>query len=53
MSVMSSDLSSYLLLRRIGARTYPDLLKALDAAFAEVTIENLVGWFTDCCYCTS
>lgn len=41
------------ILRRIGARTYPDLLKALDAAFAEVTIENLLGWFTHCCYCTS
>ncbi|MEH2005341.1 hypothetical protein [Nostoc sp.] len=27
--------------------------KALDAAFAEVTIENLLGWFTHCCYCTS
>ena len=21
--------------------------------FAEVTIENLLGWFTHCCYCTS
>lgn len=41
------------ILRRIGARTYPDLLKALDAALAEVTIENLLGWFTHCCYCTS
>jgi transposase len=41
------------ILRRIGARTYPDLLQALDAAFAQVTIENLLGWFTHCCYCTS
>ncbi|WP_254625681.1 IS630 family transposase [Nostoc sp. TCL240-02] len=41
------------ILRRIGARTYPDLLQALDTAFAEVTIENLLGWFTHCCYCTS
>jgi transposase len=40
-------------LRRIGARTYVDLLKALEDAFAEVTIENLLGWFTHCCYCTS
>jgi hypothetical protein len=41
------------ILRRIGARTYPDLLKALDVAFAEVTVENLLGWFTHCCYCAS
>ncbi|MCL6752921.1 hypothetical protein KBT16_18875 [Nostoc sp. CCCryo 231-06] len=30
-----------------------NLLKALNMAFAEVTIENLLGWFTHCCYCTS
>lgn len=41
------------ILRRIGARTYPDLLKALEEAFAEVTMENLLGWFKHCCYCTS
>lgn len=39
-------------LRRIGARTYSDLLKALDEAFAEVTSKDLLGWFTHCC-CTS
>lgn len=41
------------ILRRIGARTYPDLLKALELAFAEVTTENLLSWFTHCCYCAS
>jgi transposase len=41
------------ILRQIGARTYPDLLKALDTAFAQVTLKNLLGWFTHCCYCTS
>lgn len=41
------------ILRRIGARTYADLLQALDTAFAEVTIENLVAWFTHCCYCAT
>jgi transposase len=41
------------ILRRLGARTYADLLKALDIAFAEVTRENLLSWFTHCCYCTS
>lgn len=41
------------ILRRIGARTYPDLFQALEDAFSEVTVENLLGWFTHCCYCTS
>lgn len=41
------------ILRRIGARTYTDLLKALDVAFKEVTSDNLLSWFTHCCYCTS
>jgi transposase len=38
-------------LRRIGARTYPDLLKALETAFLEVTKKDFPGWFTHCCYC--
>jgi transposase len=41
------------ILRRIGARTYVDLLKALEIAFAEVTTGNLLGWFSHCCYCAS
>ncbi|WP_162183022.1 transposase [Neosynechococcus sphagnicola] len=41
------------ILRRLGARTYPDLLQALETAFAEVTIKNILGWFTHCCYCAS
>jgi transposase len=40
------------ILRRIGARTYPDLLKALEIAFSEVTKKDFLGWFTHCCYCT-
>ena len=39
------------ILRRIGARTYPDLLKALETAFTEVTKKDFLGWFTHCCYC--
>jgi transposase len=38
------------ILRTIGARTYPDLMEALEAAFTEITKEDLVGWFTHCCY---
>lgn len=40
------------ILRRIGARTYPDLRKALETAFTEVTKKDFLGWFTHCCYCT-
>lgn len=40
------------ILRRIGARTYPDLLKALEDAFTEVTENDFLSWFTHCCYCT-
>jgi len=40
------------ILRKIGARTYPDLLTALETAFLSVTEKDLLGWFTHCCYCT-
>jgi transposase len=40
-------------LRSIGARTYPDLLKAIEESFSQVSLEDLKGWFTHCCYCTS
>lgn len=41
------------ILRSIGARNYPDLAKAIKDAFAEVSLDDLRGWFTHCCYCTS
>ncbi|ESA37918.1 transposase [Leptolyngbya sp. Heron Island J] len=40
-------------LRAIGARTYPDLEKAVEEAFERVSLEDLLSWFTHCCYCTS
>lgn len=40
-------------LRSIAARTYSDLLKAIESAFSQVSLEDLKGWFTHCCYCTS
>ncbi len=40
------------LLRSIGARTYPDLAKAIEEAFAQVSLDHIRGWFTHCCYCT-
>ncbi|HEY9628616.1 MAG TPA: transposase, partial [Coleofasciculaceae cyanobacterium] len=39
------------ILRRMGARTYPDLLKALQDTFTEVTENDFLSWFTHCCYC--
>jgi transposase len=41
------------ILRSIGARTYPDLAKAIQEAFDKVSLDDLRGWFTHCCYCTS
>ena len=40
------------ILRTIAARTYSDLLTALESAFSRVTKQDLLGWFTHCCYCT-
>jgi len=41
------------ILRSIGARTYTDLAKAIEDAFSKVSLDDLQGWFTHCCYCTS
>lgn len=40
-------------LRSLEARTYEELDKALEAAFNEVSLEDIKNWFTNCCYCTS
>ena len=40
-------------LRSIGARNYPDLAKAIEEAFNKVSLADIRGWFTHCCYCTS
>lgn len=40
-------------LRSIGARNYPDLAKAIEEAFAKVSLRDIESWFTHCCYCTS
>jgi transposase len=41
------------LLRSIGARNYPDLAKAIKEAFDQISLKDIQGWFTHCCYCTS
>ncbi|MEH2005416.1 IS630 family transposase [Nostoc sp.] len=41
------------ILRSLGARNYPDLAIAIEEAFSQVSLNNIRGWFTHCCYCTS
>ena len=41
------------ILRQIAARTYPDLVKAIELAFDHVSEQDIRNWFTHCCYCTS
>ncbi|MFP5275464.1 IS630 family transposase [Coleofasciculus sp.] len=41
------------ILRAMEARTYPDLAKAIEEAFSQVSLDDIKGWFTHCCYCTS
>jgi transposase len=41
------------ILRDMEARTYPDLAKAIEEAFSQVSLDDIRGWFTHCCYCTS
>lgn len=40
-------------LRTLGARTYPDLAKAIEQAFSTVSLDDIRAWFTHCCYCAS
>lgn len=41
------------LLRSRGARNYSDLAKAIEEAFDKVSLDDIRGWFTHCCYCTA
>lgn len=41
------------ILRQIGARTYPDLVQAIESAFKQISTNDIRSWFTHCCYCTS
>lgn len=40
-------------LKTIGARTYQTLEKAIDVAYAQVSLIDIKNWFTFRCYCTS
>jgi transposase len=39
-------------LRSIGARTYRDLVKAIEKAYSQISQQDIKNWFTHCCYCT-
>ncbi len=41
------------ILRKIGARTYPDLAKAIEYAFSQISEDDIRNWFIHSCYCTS
>jgi transposase len=41
------------LLRSMGARSYPELAKAIDEAFSQVSLSDLSNGFSHCCYCAS
>ncbi|NJL00207.1 MAG: transposase [Spirulinaceae cyanobacterium SM2_1_0] len=41
------------ILRSLGARAAPDLLAALEQAYAQITQTDIQHWFAHCCYCTS
>lgn len=40
-------------LKKLGARTYKDLIEGISEAMVQVTTENIRNWFSHCCYCTS
>lgn len=40
------------ILRSLAARTFEGLIKAIGIALEEVTLQDLVGWFTHCGYTT-
>ncbi len=40
-------------LRTMGARTYQTLMKAIDLAYAQVSLKDIKNWFIFRCYCTS
>jgi len=41
------------ILKSVGARTYQSVKEALESAYAQVTLNDIRGWFTKDCYCTS
>ena len=46
-----SKLKSYL--KKLEARTYRDLINAIEKGFAAIDLQAIYSGFTHCCYCTS
>ena len=42
-----------IILCSIKTTNYQELAKAVEFAFNQVTSEDILNWFTHCCYCTS
>ena len=41
------------ILRKLGARTYSELKRAINRALDAISDDDIRGWFTHCCYCSS
>ena len=41
------------ILRSLASRNYPDLAASIELAFNKISLNDLRGWFTHCCHCTS
>lgn len=41
------------ILRSVGARSYLELVEAIEQAFSQVSLEDLRNWFAHCCYYAS
>lgn len=41
------------ILRTLAARTYPDLIKAIEYACEQLSLEDIYNCFVHCCHCTS
>lgn len=41
------------ILRSLEARSYPELVNAIEKAFSQVSLEDLKNWFIHCCYYAS
>ena len=46
-----SKLKSYL--KKLEARTYRDLVDAIEKGFSTISRQDIYNWFTHCCYCAT
>jgi len=48
-----ATLSEKSIFRKIGARTYKNLVTDIKFALEQVSLQDIRHWFTHSCYCTS